>query len=173
MSRGILYRVALALSLTFSIMSCGSQPGVELWVTSELRDALSITKLDFSVRDAQVQPSGFEVFADHRVTDEWEQLELLTDTIDLVEAQSQAVLVARGDVATGAYDRIFLRPTDFDGVDENGAELSIKNVMEPTVVSFSYDGSGTLQIVLEIIAIATRGDEDYSVFAKRAEAQLE
>ena len=121
--------------------------------------------------DAQVQPAGFEVFADHRVTDEWEQLELVTDSIDLVRAQSEAILVARGDVPVGDYDRVFLRPTDFVATDETGSSLSIKNVMEPTVVSFSYDSRGTIQILLEVIAIATRGYEDYSVFAKTAEAQ--
>ena len=165
--------LGLLLGLTFISqgLGCGQSSAVELWVISELRDEAELARLDFVIRDAQIQPSGFEVFADHRVSDEWKQLEVVQDTIDLVAAQTEPVMVARGQVAAGDYDRVFLRPSGFDALNTAGSSLVIKNVMEPTVVSFSYDSSGTRQIVLEIIAIATRGDEDYSVFAKDARVQ--
>ena len=64
--------LGLLLGLTFISqgLGCGQSSAVELWVISELRDEAELARLDFVVRDAQIQPSGFEVFADHRVSDE-------------------------------------------------------------------------------------------------------
>mgnify|MGYP001249359503 CR=1 FL=1 len=171
MSDRVLVRALLGIAFGCLLGGCGQPPSVELWVLAELRDDAELSQLDFSVLDAQVQPAGFEVFADHRVSEEWLQLEIVNETIDLVAAQSEPILVARGDVAVGDYDRVFLRPSGFTAADGQGRELVIKNVMEPVGVSFSYDQARTLRVVLEVIAIATRGDEDYSVFAKSTTVQ--
>ena len=171
MTFSTLARALIGLVVLGSSLSCGQAPAVELWVTTELRDGSELAAFDFLVLDAQVQPAGFEVFADHRVSDEWQQLEVGTDTIDLLRAQSEPILVARGQVTPGDYDRVFLRPSALQADDGSETVLTVKNVMEPTAVSFSYDDARTTQIVLEIIVIATSGDEDYSVFAKDTTAQ--
>ena len=162
----------LLVGITLLLSSgCGDEPQVQVWVTSEVRQDGTLASLDFSILDFQAQPSGYEIFADHRVTEEWVQLPLAVDKVDLLAAQSEPVLVASGDLPIGDYDRIFMRPSSLAATTEDGAMLMVKNVMEPIVVAFSYDASGDLTIVLDVIAIATRGEEDYSVFAKSASPQ--
>ena len=168
--------VAWLLS-TALISGCGSSDEVgtqvELWVEGDLSRVDGLKSLDFVIRDAHLQPAGFEIYPDHRITSEWLLMEPVVEEFQLVAGNSIAQKVATLVVDAAAYDRVFLRPSVLSAEGEDGQTFVVKNVMEPIAAQFETEGR-TVRVVLKIIVLATtRGDEDISVFAQDTEIRFD
>jgi hypothetical protein len=161
-------RFVFLLGLLSALCSCSApEPGLEIEVVCDVRDAGRLSALQFQIQDIQVQPAGYEVTADHQVTAEWIGLELLVDSFDVLARQSEPLTVARANLPPGRYDRIFLRPKLLTGLGLDNEEIAIENVMEPTVISFEM-AQGDYQLLrLELIVLESLdGEARLSIFAK-------
>ena len=158
----------LYLCFSLSLSACFDPAiGLEVEVVSEIRDGGRLSTFEFEVLDIQVQPEGFEVRADHQVTDEWVPLNLLVDGFDVRATQSQPQTIAHAEIPVGRYDRIFLRPKSLRATNQDGVDVEIKNVMEPTAISFEMAEGTSLVLRLEIIVLESLdGEEQLSIFAK-------
>ena len=161
-------RFVLAMSLLSAFCSCSPQePGLEIEVVCDVRDADRLSALHFDIKDIQVQPAGYEVRADHEVTPEWVGLELLVDSFDALAVQNEPLTIARANLPAGGYDRIFLRPQLLTGLGLDSQEIQIENVMEPTVITFDVLPDDYQLLRLELIVLESLdGEARLSIFAK-------
>ena len=163
------YRMVSLASLLL-LMGCGpttdSGTEVELWVQGDLSRVEELQRVLFVIEDAHLQPAGFEIFPDHRVTAEWLLMEQSVEAFELVADNSIAQKVATLVVDDAAYDRVFLRPSALSAEGENSQSLTVKNVMEPIAAQFETHGR-TVRVLLKLIVLPTsRGEEDVSIFAQ-------
>ena len=155
-------------SFLLALCSCASpEPGLEVEISCDLRDAGRLAALQFEIEDIQVQPAGYEVTADHQVTPEWIGLSLVVESFDAVMVQNEPLMIARASLPAGQYDRIFLRPRHLMGTGPDGDEIPIQNVMEPTVISFDMEEGDYRRLRLELIVLESLdGEAQLSIFAK-------
>ena len=165
------------LALTLCVAGCGSEPSlgadVELWVEGDLSRVEGLESVEFTIRDAHLQPAGFEIYPDHRITSEWRTMQLDTSRFEFLATGSLPMKIASLRVEEGEFDRVFLRPSLLGAETTEGQSLIVKNVMEPIAAQFETDG-GTVRILLKMIVLPTsRGDEDISIFAQDTEVLLD
>ena len=155
------------------LLLCGCEAelvGLEVEVIADVRDAGRLSSLQFEILDIQVQPSGFEVTADHQVTPEWVRLDLLVDFFDVHSVRSAPLTIARAEIPVGQYDRIFLRPESLRGQTPEGHEVIIENVMEPAAIPFEIiEGRGHVLRLELIVLESLDGESRLSIFAKNVE----
>jgi hypothetical protein len=161
-------RLAVFLGLLSALYSCSPhEPGLEIEIVCDVRDAGRLSALEFEIEDIQVQPAGYEVTADHQVTPEWIGLDLLVDSFDALAIQNEPLMIARFSLPSGQYDRIFLRPKKLTGIGTDGEEIPIQNVMEPTAISFDMGQDDYRLLRLELIVLESLdGEATLSIFAK-------
>ena len=165
------------MALLLLVIGCGPSTNtgteVELWVQGDLSRVAGLQHLNFVIRDAHLQPAGFEIFPDHRITAEWLLMEPAVEEFQLVAGNSIAQKIATLVVDDAAYDRVFLRPSVLSAEGEDGQTFVVKNVMEPIAAQFETEGRA-VRVLLKIIVLATtRGDEDISVFAQDTEIHFD
>ena len=158
------------LVLALYVAGCGSEPSlgtdVELWVEGDLSRVDALQSVEFTIRDAHLQPAGFEIYPDHRITPEWRTMQLDMDRFEFLATGSLPMKVASLRVEDGEFDRVFLRPSLLEAETNTGELLAVKNVMEPIAAQFKTRGE-TVRILLKMIVLPTsRGDEDISIFAQ-------
>ena len=149
---------------------CGSSVDlgteVELWVQGDLSRVEALQSVEFTIRDAHLQPAGFEIYPDHRITSEWRTMQLDMNRFEFLAAGSLPMKIASLKVESGGFDRVFLRPSLLAAEAAGGHPLAVKNVLEPIAAQFETHG-GTVRILLKMIVLPTsRGDEDISIFAQ-------
>ena len=163
-------RFCSLLILTLCAVRCGGEDTtrteVELWVQGDLSRVESLQSVEFTVRDAHLQPAGFEIYPDHRVTSEWLTMDLEVDRFQFLVTEAQPFKIATLEVRQGQYDRVFLRPSMLSAQTAAGESLVVKDVMEPIAAQFDTTGK-TVRVLLKLIVLPTsRGDEDISIFAQ-------
>lgn len=149
-------------------LGCGRSTGtrVELWVEGDLSRADSLQSVEFVIRDAHLQPAGFEIYPDHRITSEWLKMALMVESFELRAGNRAPQRIATLEVEDGAYDRVYLRPTLLEALGADQVSLAIKNVMEPIAAQFETNGRN-VKILLKLIVLPrSTGDEDLSIFAQ-------
>lgn len=165
--RNVLYMVSVSMGL---LLGCGTdaQPSarVELWIQGDLSRVDGLESIEFVIRDAHLQPAGFEIYPDHRVTEEWLPMATGVQSFWLRSGDTSEQRIATLDVISGAYDRVFLRPQMLVGFAADNGLLTVKNVMEPIAAQFETLGD-PVKILLKVIVLPTsRGEEDVSIFAQ-------
>ena len=168
----------VAWLLTIALITgCGSSDEVgtqvELWVEGDLSRVDGLQSLDFVIRDAHLQPAGFEIYPDHRITSEWLPMDLNVAEFQLVAGNPIAQRVAALEVEEAKFDRVFLRPLALRAEGEANETLRVKNVMEPIAAQFETNGDA-VKVVLKIIVLPTsRGDEELSIFAQDTDVLID
>ena len=166
-------RLFLILSVAFGVLAgcTETEPGLEIEVIADLRDEGRLKSLEFEILDIQVQPEGYEVTADHQVTEEWIQLDKLVDSFDVCDVSNGSLSIARAKVPVGRYDRIFLRPSALVGTTQAGEQVYIENVMEPTAFPLEVVEGKAHVLRLEVIVLESLdASKKLSIFAKNVEA---
>tara|TARA_B100000405_G_C16509513_1_gene346850 strand:+ start:139 stop:657 length:519 start_codon:yes stop_codon:yes gene_type:complete len=160
----------LGLALSSFIGCSQPEPGLEIEVFAELRDAGRLASLEFEILDVQVQPEGYEVTADHQVTPEWIGLEKRVESFDVCDVTSGPLTIAQARIPAGRYDRIFLRPSSLVGTTHSGEQVFIENVMEPTAFPLEVVEDQAHVLRLEVIVLESLdASRKLSIFAKNVE----
>lgn len=170
--------VCVAWLLTMApVTGCGSSDEagtqVELWVEGDLSRVEGLQRLDFVIRDAHLQPAGFEIYPDHRITAEWLPMNLNVAKFQLVAGNPIAQRVAALEVTEAKFDRVFLRPLALSAEGRTNETFRVKNVMEPIAAQFETNGDA-IKVVLKLIVLPTsRGDEELSIFAQDTDVLID
>ena len=109
------------LALALCVAGCGAEPSlgadVELWVEGDLSRVEGLESVEFTIRDAHLQPAGFEIYPDHRITSEWRTMQLDTSRFEFLATSSLPMKIASLRVEDGEFDRVFA--TEFTGSRDN------------------------------------------------------
>ena len=120
-----------------------------------------LDRVVITVHDAAIHPQG------RPRDDGWIELDLVTSSFELGAGGPGGVLVGRGSIPPGPYDRVRVEVAEAYG-ERNGQRIPIRNIVEPIYLAKPLAG-GPAEVQLQFIVLPLLrpdSEEPFAVYTK-------